>query len=152
MTVSDNHSNPGSLPITPVTWQTRSIPPSTAPPSDLSDWQNSEPDLPSANRKGENKRKSGDAKIHVLISSILTSYTFSNIQPSGTGDTAQTDWDEHGMYRDVNVMDIHSSSDWPDPAKKNKNKNPTTDADHFFHPVKHLNGDKRGRRRCRSCM
>ena len=49
--------NPGSLPITPATSQTGSIPPSTAPPSDRSDWQNSEPDLPSANWKGENKRK-----------------------------------------------------------------------------------------------
>ena len=55
---SDNHSNPGSLPITPVTSQTGSIPPSTAPPSsDQSDRQNSEPDLPSANRKGGNKQK-----------------------------------------------------------------------------------------------
>ena len=47
--------------------------------------------------------------------------------------------DEHGMYCNVNVMDIDSSSDLPDPAKKNKNKNPTANTDHFFDPVKHLN-------------
>jgi hypothetical protein len=67
---------------------------------------------------------------------------------SGADDTAQTD--ENGMYRDVNVMDI--SSDSTDPELKKKNKNAKADIDHFFEPVKHVKGDKRGRRRCKSCM
>lgn len=65
----------------------------------------------------------------------------SNIQPSGAGDTAQMD--EHEMYCDVNIMEIDSNSEsQADPAKKNKNKDPMADIDHFFNPVKHLNGDK----------
>jgi hypothetical protein len=68
----------------------------------------------------------------------------------GTQDTAQTD--ENGMYRDVNVIDIDDDSDSPDPEKKNKNRNATADIDHFFEPVKHFKGDKRGRRQCKSCM
>ena len=51
---SDNHSNPGSLLITPATSQTGSIPPSTAPPSE-SDQNAEQPEL--ALKKGANKRK-----------------------------------------------------------------------------------------------
>lgn len=141
--LTNNHSSPGSLPITPATSQTGSIPPSTAPPSESD--QNAEPAL----KKGVNNRKR-QRKNSRRISKLRLISIFFNILLSGAGDTAQTD--EHGMYRDVSVMDIDSDSESPDPAKKNKNKNPKADIDHFFEPIKRLNGDKCGRRRCKSCM
>ena len=62
-------------------------------------------------------------------------------------DAPQTD--ENGMYKDVNVMDI--DSDTPsDTTKKNK-KNLTADLNQFFEAVRHMNGDKRGWRRCKLC-
>ena len=62
-------------------------------------------------------------------------------------DTPQTD--ENGMYKDVNVMDI--DSDTPSDTTKKTQKNPTADLDQFFEAVRHMNGDKRGRRRCKLC-
>jgi hypothetical protein len=70
------------------------------------------------------------------------------ISTSGAEDTAQID--ENGMYQDVNVMEIDSDS--TDPEKKNKNKNAKADINHFFELVKHIKGDKRGWRRCKSCV
>lgn len=63
------------------------------------------------------------------------------------GETALVD--EDGMYRDVVVLDIDSDS--TDPENKNKNKNPTADIEHFFTPTKHVKGDKKGRRQCKTC-
>ncbi|KIL57983.1 hypothetical protein M378DRAFT_15854 [Amanita muscaria Koide BX008] len=112
-------SIPGSLPITPATSQA-SFPPSTAPPSESE--RQSDQDKPSVSSKGRNKHKRCK---------------------NSAQDNAQTD--EHGMYQDVNVMEIDSDS--PDPSKKNKNKNAKADIDHFFQPIVHIKGEKRGQRR-----
>jgi hypothetical protein len=131
-------SNAGSLRITPAT---SSVPPSTAPPSE----DNSDKPSATAAKKGKRKQKrrrnsSGGVYQTDLLISLL-------ILNSGIDDT-QTD--ENGMYRDVNIMDIDSDS--TDPETKKKNKNAKADIDHFFGPVKHVKGDKCGRRRCKSCM
>jgi hypothetical protein len=52
------------------------------------------------------------------------------------------------MYEDVVVLDIDSDS--TDPENKNK-KNPKADIEHFFEPAKHVKGDKKGRRLCKTC-
>jgi hypothetical protein len=64
-----------------------------------------------------------------------------------------TQWptDEDGMYQDVIVLDIDSDSADPENKNKNKNKNPTADIEHFFKPAKHVKGDKKGRRLCKTC-
>jgi hypothetical protein len=54
------------------------------------------------------------------------------------------------MYNDVNVIDI--DSDTPSDTMKKNRKNPTADLDQFFEAVRHMKGDKRGRRRCKLCM
>jgi hypothetical protein len=65
------------------------------------------------------------------------------------GETASTD--ENGMYQDVIVLDIDSDSTDPENNNKNKNKNPKADTKHFFEPAKHIKGDKKGRRLCKTC-
>lgn len=139
----DNHSISGSPPITPTTSQAGSIPSSTDPPSE----SEKDPDRPSttALTKGKNKRKKNSGGV---LPTHCSKFTFLLILHSGAGDTAQTD--KNGMYRDVEVMEIDSDS--PDADMKSKNKNAKADINHFFEPVKHFKGDRRGRRQCKSCM
>jgi hypothetical protein len=56
--------------------------------------------------------------------------------------------DENGMYIDVDVLDI--DTDAPSDSEKKK-KNPTADIDQFFEAIGRIKGEKRGRRRCKSC-
>ena len=57
--------------------------------------------------------------------------------------------DETGMYQDVVVLDINFNS--TDPESKNKNKeNPKANIQCFFEPAKHIKGDKKGQRLCKT--
>ena len=55
------------------------------------------------------------------------------------------------MHRDVHVMDIEDSESESQGAQRPNKKNPSADVDEFFEKVPHQKGDKKGRRRCKSC-
>jgi hypothetical protein len=61
-----------------------------------------------------------------------------------------TDCDGDGMHHDVHVADIASESESERTHRPNKN-NPSVDIEEFFEKVPHRKGDKKGRRRCKSC-
>ena len=56
------------------------------------------------------------------------------------------------MHRDVHVMDIEESESESQETQRPNKKNPTADVDEFFEKVPHQKGDKKGRRRCKSCV
>src|SRR5271156_2680397 len=56
------------------------------------------------------------------------------------------------MHHDVHVMDIEDSESESQGAECPNNKNPTADVDEFFEKVPHQKGDKKGGRRCKSCV
>jgi len=51
------------------------------------------------------------------------------------------------MHNDVNIIELESEEE---PQQKNKS-NPTADIDEFWEKVPHRKGDKKGRRKCKSC-
>jgi hypothetical protein len=58
------------------------------------------------------------------------------------------DRDSDGMHLDVHVAEIESEAEGTQRPNK---KNPSADIEEFFEKVPHRKGDKKGRRRCKSC-
>jgi hypothetical protein len=118
----------------PATSQPGSAQPTSAIPSESENETNDQ--STTAAGKGEIKRKRHDI--------------IGEFQDHCDSASAQRSTDKDGMYQDVVVLDI--DSDLTDPENKNKNKNPKADIDHFFEPAKHVKGDKKGRRLCKTCL
>ena len=131
----------GLAPDDHLTLRPGSVPPITNPPSE----SGSELDRPStaAAKTGKKKRTRCKNSGEYLHGKYIPIYLLF----SGVGDAAPTDND--GLYQDVAVMEIDSDSS--DSEKRNKNKNPKADIDQFFDPVRHMKGDKHGRRQCKTC-
>jgi len=68
--------------------------------------------------------------------------------PPGSVDS---DVDDIGMHRDVNVQSIVDSDD-NDIAKTLNMSNKTADIDHFFRPAPKIPGEKKGHLQCLSCV
>ena len=65
---------------------------------------------------------------------------------------ADDECNKDGMHHDVHVMEIENNESDSQATKRSNKKNPTADVEEFFEKVPHQKGDKKGRRRCISCM
>ena len=65
---------------------------------------------------------------------------------------ADDECNKDSMHHDVHVMEIENDESDSQATKRPNKKNPTADVEEFFEKVPHQKGDKKGRRRCISCM